>query len=67
MPSVASQPYLTVAQAAELLQLHPVTVRLMIRRGDLYAVRPGRHYRIPPEAIASLPRRTAGLSAQPAT
>lgn len=37
---------LTVDEAAEQLRCHPVTIRRMIRRGDLAAVKVGSVYRI---------------------
>lgn len=41
-----SSPFLTVEQAAEVLDLHPKTVRRMIREGRLRATRIGKSYRI---------------------
>jgi excisionase family DNA binding protein len=45
--------FLTVAQAAERLQVHPETVRRMIRRGDLPFVKVGTRYRIDPADLAT--------------
>ena len=45
----------TVDQAAELLQLHPVTVRRMIARGDLRAIHIGKTVRVPAAAIYGTP------------
>ena len=36
----------TTDEAAELLKVHPETVRNWIRRGDLAAIRVGRNWRI---------------------
>lgn len=45
--------YLTVSEAARLLSIHPVTVRRMVRRGELQAARVGRQYRVLlPEVVA---------------
>lgn len=41
----------TVDQAAELLQLHPVTVRRMINRGDIHAIHLGKTVRVPAQSI----------------
>lgn len=41
------QNYYTVAQVARALQLHPTTVRRLIRSGQLKAVRYGRFWRLP--------------------
>ena len=48
---------LTVDEAAEQLRVHPVTVRRMIRRGDLAAVRIGSVYRVDADELK--PRRVA--------
>lgn len=37
---------LTVAEAAAILRLHPVTVQRLLRRGELPGVRVGRQWRI---------------------
>ena len=42
---------LTVDQAAERLQLHPVTVRRKIEQGHLRAIRKGRAVRVPESAL----------------
>jgi len=42
---------LTVDQAAERLQLHPVTVRRQIERGQIRAIRKGRAVRVPESAL----------------
>ncbi|RRF91211.1 MAG: DNA-binding protein [Coriobacteriaceae bacterium] len=43
---------LTTAQAAAALQVDPKTLRSMIRRGELRAVRCGRLIRVPKTALA---------------
>ena len=42
-----SGPYATVAQAADVLHVHPKTVRSRIKSGDLEAYRHGRRILIP--------------------
>lgn len=44
----------TTAQAADALQVDPKTVRGMVRRGELKAVRCGRLLRIPKRALLQL-------------
>lgn len=44
--------FLTVEQAAERLQLSPVTIRRQIKSGVLKGVRRGRVYRIPESALS---------------
>ncbi len=44
--------FLTVEQAAERLQLSPVTIRRQIKSGALRGVRRGRVYRIPESALS---------------
>lgn len=41
------QNFYTVAQMSRALQLHPTTIRRMIRAGQIQAVRFGRFWRIP--------------------
>lgn len=54
--------FLTVEQAAERLQLSPVTIRRQIKSGVLPGVRRGRVYRIPESALSqSIPPRTPAL------
>lgn len=43
--------FLTVAQTAERLQLHPITVRRQIARGEIRAIRKGRAVRVPESAL----------------
>ena len=42
---------LTVQEAAEQLRVHPVSLRRMIRRGDIAAVRVGRLWRVDEESL----------------
>ncbi len=53
---------LTVFEAAAVLSLHPDTVRRMINRGDLAAVKVGRHWRVPSSVLDKL---EANAIAQP--
>lgn len=43
--------YLTIPQAAEVIGCSPLTIRRMISRGEIAAVRFGRLIRIPPAAL----------------
>lgn len=43
---------LTVDEAATRLNVHPETIRRMIRRGELAAVKAGAVYRIPENELA---------------
>jgi excisionase family DNA binding protein len=43
---------LTVDEAATQLRVHPETIRRMIKRGELAAVRAGSVYRIPADELA---------------
>lgn len=64
------QQMVTVDEAARIIACHPVTLRRMIQRGDLPALRVGRQYRVrlsdlQPEVLgspreASAPRQPAG-------
>ena len=38
--------FLTVKQTADLLQVHPDTVRLLLRQGDLVGFRVGHQFRV---------------------
>jgi excisionase family DNA binding protein len=51
---IATDPYVTVDEAAELLRVVPKTVRNRIRSGDLEAYRHGRRIIIPRAAIKRL-------------
>lgn len=46
------QKFFTVAQVARATQLHPTTIRRMIRAGQIQAVRFGRFWRIPANGAA---------------
>lgn len=48
--------FLTVEQAAERLQLSPVTIRRQIKSGVLKGIRRGRVYRIPESALSQSSR-----------
>lgn len=50
------EPYLKVREAASILQVAPVTIRRMIKRGELRCVRAGRGIRIP---VSALPTTTS--------
>ena len=43
--------YLTVAEVAEMMRLSRMTVYRFINRGDLPAVRVGRSFRVPQDAL----------------
>lgn len=43
----------TVQQVAHLLQITPATVRALIQRGDLHAIKAGRHWQIPSTALTT--------------
>lgn len=43
--------YLTVAEVAEVMRLSRMTVYRFVQRGDLPAVRVGRSYRVPEDAL----------------
>lgn len=51
--------YYTIAEAAEMLKLHPQTLRRWIRRGRLPARRFGRQFRLRPEDIERAARSPA--------
>lgn len=60
---VASQPYsnssafvplMTISETAEIFHVTPRTIRRMIRRGELHAVRIGRSIRLRAEEISRL-------------
>ncbi len=52
---------LTVNEVAEHLRLGPDEVRVMIRRGELPAVKIGSRWRVRSEAVRALMRRTSPL------
>lgn len=43
--------YLTVAEVAEVMRVSRMTVYRLVQRGDLPAVRVGRSYRVPADAL----------------
>jgi excisionase family DNA binding protein len=43
--------YLTVAEVAELMRLSRMTVYRLVNRGELPAVRVGRSFRVPQDAL----------------
>lgn len=47
--------YLTVEQTADRLQMHPVSVRRLLARGELRGVKRGRVWRIPESALGETP------------
>jgi excisionase family DNA binding protein len=51
---MTKKPLYSVQEVAELLSLHPRTVRNHIREGRLEATRIGRQYRVPAEVVAAL-------------
>lgn len=50
-----TQQFYSVDQTAEILGIHQLTVRRMIDRGELPAIRAGRAIRIPADALQNLP------------
>jgi excisionase family DNA binding protein len=62
-----SQPFHTVADAAERLRLHPKTILRFIREGRLRATRVGRQYRILSGDLAALSGQDASAPAARAT
>jgi excisionase family DNA binding protein len=55
---MAPRPLLTVAEAAELLKLHPQTLRRWIHQGKLSARRIGRQFRLPAHELETILRPT---------
>lgn len=51
---------LTVAEAAHWCNVHPMTIRRMIARGDIPAIRVGRQYRIDLYALRAALSGVAG-------
>jgi excisionase family DNA binding protein len=51
-----SPDYVTVAEVAVLLSLHPQTVYDLVRSGELAAIKVGGSYRIPLNVLRNLPR-----------
>lgn len=56
-------PYLTVAEAADLLRVNVETVYRMVKRGELRHVRAGSRILIPPAAIDELERARTDAAA----
>lgn len=52
-----AEQFLTVAQAAKQLQIHPYTLRRYLREGKIRAVKISRHYRIAPSALREIAKR----------
>ena len=50
----ALPPMLTVAELAKHLQVDPITIRRWIASGKIPAVKLGKSYRIPAEAVAQI-------------
>ena len=66
MTEMSTPAYYTVEEAAELLKLHPQTLRRWIHQGKLAARRFGSQYRLRPEdiqraALPAVPRGAAGI------
>lgn len=60
--SVMDEQYLDAAEVARALGVSPDTVTRWCRQGRIEAVKPGRDWRIPRSALASLGRRHQGTS-----
>lgn len=56
---------LSVAKAAEILAVHPATIRRMIARGELRAKRVGRVWRVDPADLKPERRELQGSSTRP--
>lgn len=54
----------TTDEAAELLKVHPETVRNWIRRGDLVAIKVGRHWRVKRVDLERIAERGTGEPGQ---
>ncbi len=54
-----AEQFLTVAQAAKQLQIHPYTLRRYLREGKIRAVKISRHYRIAPSALREIAKKEA--------
>jgi len=57
---------LTVDEAAGALAVHPQTVRRMIKRGELAAIKVARHWRVPQAALLELQRQSESATHKPA-
>lgn len=62
---MATLQMLTLPETAERLALHPETVRRMIGRGELAAVKVGRHWRVPQSALEELEAVATANTATP--
>jgi excisionase family DNA binding protein len=51
MPVLEQDRFLTVQETAELLSVHPDTVRALVHRGDITGVKVGRQFRIAPDLL----------------
>lgn len=61
---MSAEQMVTVEEAARITSCHPVTIRRMIQRGELPALRVGRRYRVrlsdlEPEVLGSRPAAAA--------
>jgi len=52
--SFANAKFMTVTEVAEMMRVSRMTVYRMIHAGDLPAVRFGRSYRVPQEAVQAI-------------
>lgn len=50
-PNFASASFMTVAEVAEVMRVSKMTVYRLVHAGDLPAVRFGRSYRVPENAV----------------
>jgi excisionase family DNA binding protein len=55
--------FLTVAEVAALMRVSKMTVYRLVQGGDLTAVRVGRSFRVPENAVHTYLRRTFGQTA----
>ncbi len=55
---MSEKQFWTVEEAAAILALHPETIRRMIKRGELDAVKVARRLRIPQTALDALKTQT---------
>jgi excisionase family DNA binding protein len=54
--------FLTVAEVAEIMRVSKMTVYRLVHAGELPAVRFGRSYRVPEQAVTEALSRPLGLS-----
>lgn len=57
---------ISVTKAAEILAVHPATIRRMIARGELPAKRVGRVWRVNPTDLTTEQRELQGTKTSPA-